>query len=195
MISNRKYSKVLQLSMHSMTFQKSCSFARRNLKAVILVVMCNFGLCSTYEKTSRISSSLNIILIRWMHLSTPSVSLNSWSISQSTTSTYRFWVRGIRWWVGPRGSQNHGLNFPAQLSCWEIKVFDFFLQMAKIFIVWRADVWIEFSQQLSIVHEQTIYHLKDLGARISSMVLILLWGYSVLRNGKKRDLYVKLRIH
>ena len=120
--------------------------------------------------------------------------LNSGSRSKSATSTYTFWVRGIMWWVGPSGSQNHGLNFPAQLSCWEIKVFDFFLQMAKIFIVWRADVWIEFSQQLSIAHEQTIYHLKDLGARISSMVLILLWGYSVLRNGKKRDLYVKLRI-
>ena len=119
--------------------------------------------------------------------------VNSWSISQSTTSTYRFWVRGIRWWVGPRGSQNHGLNFPAQLSCWEINVFDFFLKMTKIFIDWRADVWIGFSQLLSIVHEQTIYHLKDLGARISGMVLILLSVDSVLRICKKGDFIVKLR--
>ena len=119
--------------------------------------------------------------------------VNSWSISQSTTSTYRFWVRGIRWWVGPRGSQNHGLNFPAQLSCWEINVFDFFLKMTKIFIDWRVDVWIGFSQLLSIVHEQTIYHLKDLGARISGMVLILLSVDSVLRICKKGDFIVKLR--
>ena len=45
-----------------------------------------------------------------------------------------------------------------------------------------------------MVDEQTIYHLKDLSARISSMLLILLSVDSVLRNGKKRDLYVKLRI-
>ena len=128
-----------------------------------------------------------------MHAAEIIFTFNSWSISQSTTSTYRFWVRGIRWWVGPRGSQNHGLNFPAQLSCWEINVFDFFLKMTKIFIDWRADVWIGFSQLLSIVHEQTIYHLKDLGARISGMVLILLSVDSVLRICKKGDFIVKLR--
>ena len=65
--------------------------------------------------------------------------------------------------------------------------------MTKIFIDWRADVWIGFSQLLSIVHEQTIYHLKDLGARISGMVLILLSVDSVLRICKKGDFIVKLR--
>ena len=153
-------------------------------------------LLRTFNKEIFISEGYNFTYFRhFWERSNFQAYFNSGSISENATLTYTFWVRGIRWWVGPSRSQNHGLNFPAQLSCWEIKVFDFFLQMAKIFIVWRADVWIEFSQQLSIAHEQTIYHLKDLGARISSMVLILLWGYSVLRNGKKRDLYVKLRIH
>ena len=103
--------------------------------------------------------------------------LNSGSISQCATSTYTFWVRGIRWSLGPSGSQNYGLNFPAEPSCWEMKIF---------ILVWKNGcfAWNASSQQLSMTNEQTIYHLKDLGARISHMLLFLFSVNSALRNCK-----------
>ena len=66
----------------------------------------------------------------------------------------------------------------------------------KVFIlVWKNGcfAWKASSQQLSMKNEQTIQHLKDLGARISGMLLILFSFDSALRNCKKRDFHLKLR--